>query len=620
MGLVAVLGFAMVSGGWLPLVLLLALAIGLHGRISARYSATADQQRRRFLLLSLPIVSIVFFQLMSTRLNFQTPQFIAVSGTVYILACGILEMYRVPREVRPANYHLSMITAVFVAGISAQNQTYPFFLLAYFGLAVQLLRNPYGGWWRREGIPQPSAPLWGIVLAFGLSLSVAIPARFILPGLGRALTQMYTQSLLNGALGNGIMFGNVSDLNGTLRNARSRLLVLRVSGPPTLLRAQVYQTYQSGRWQAPPVTRQNRLELKADSQGIITLPGPAPRLRHWSIAPVLDISGPLPVCPDPYQLSGLESLNLEALDSLSADAFEPYQVWGSNESQTRSPRGPSPQDPAYLQVPEELRQPLKDWAGPVAGGDPVTLLTNELLQNGVYDAEARRPPGIDPVLGFIQGGLHGHCELFASTLALSLRLQGIPTRYVAGFQMSEYNALSKNYLVRERDTHAWVEVYRNGHWLTCDPTPASQTLAAHPDGFQLEFGDQVVDWVRGIWAAFLSGLRRSHLPAWPILFGGAALLSWLGWRFRGLLSLTAAQQPDELSELLKRFEGKARQQRYQHETVLEYASRLPKAYADWLKDYARARFAGLELNSELASRLEKLPAIEKIQPPFSPVP
>lgn len=622
MGLVAVLGFAMVSGAWLPVVLLLALAIALHGRIATRYSASADQQRRRFVLLSLPVLAIVFFRLMSTRFNFQTPQFIAVSGTVYILACGVLEMYRVRREVRPANYHLSLITAIFVAGISAQNRTYPFFLLVYFLLAVLLLRHPYGGWWRREGTAQPPAPLWGIILAIFLALATAFPARYVLPSLGRALTQMYTQSLLNGGLGtSGTLFGGVSDLNGSLRNSRSRTLVMRVSGPTTLLRTQVYDTYQGGRWQAPAVTRQNRVELKADERGLITLPGPAPELRKWSIVPALDFSGPLPVCPDPYQLSGLPTLNLDVLDSISADAFEPYQVWGGLETQPRSPNRPSPQDPAYLAVPEALQPALRAWSEPLLkGGNPVSLLSNVLSQEGIYDAEARRPSGVDPVLAFLQGGLHGHCELFASTLALSLRLQGIPTRYVTGFQMNEYNPLAHQYVVRERDTHAWVEVYQNGRWLTYDPTPASQTDAAHPDGYQLEFGDQLVDWLRGSWEALLSWLRRSHMPAWPWVLGLTASLGWASWRFRGLLKGSASQRKDSLGQLLQAFERKARQQRHEHETVLEFAGRLPAVYAEWLADYARARFAGHDLAEELARRLQQLPVAEKIQPPFSPTP
>lgn len=617
MGLVAVLGFAVVSGGWLPVVLLLALAIALQPRIRGRYSASADQQRRRFLLLSLPVVLIVIFQLASSRLNFQTPQFVAVSGTVYILACAVLEMYRDPKEVRPANYHLGLIVAIFVAGITVQNWTYPFFLLAYCLLAIRLLRHPYGGWWGRQATAQPPAPLWGIALACLLSLGLALPARYVLPGVGRALTQMYSQSLLNATLGGGTLFGAFTDLNGTLRSGRSRILVARVSGPPTLLRTQAYNSYQGGRWTTPTVTRQNRLELK-EQDGFIRLPGPRPsQLRHWSIAPVVDVSGPMPVAGDTFQLRGIPTVNLDVLDSLSGDAFEPYEVWGSETLQERSPHRPPADDPAYLEVPEDLKADLRTWSTPLGGGPG--QLNQVLQQEGIYDAYARRPAGVDPVRGFLQGGLRGHCELFASTLALSLRLRGIPTRYVVGFQMNEFNALAKHYLIRERDAHAWVEVYENGSWVTYDPTPGAQTEAAHPDGNQLEFGDQVVDWLRSSWAALLAWLRRAQLPAWPLLAGLAATLGWLGWRFRKQLLgwLRPAPHHDSLGGLLESFEKRAGLPREPQETVLEYAAKLPEAYASWLQDYSRARFAGHDLRTELESRLQQLP---KIQPPFSPKP
>lgn len=611
MGLVAVLGFAMVSGGWLPVVLLLALAIALHGRIRGRYSATPGQQRRRFLLLSLPVLAIVFFQLTSSRLNFQTPQFIAVSGTVYILSCAVLEMYRTPGEARPANYHLGLITAIFVAGITVQNWTYPYFLLAYFGLAIQLLRHPYGGWWGPQPAAQGPAPFWGILLACLLGLSLAFPARYFLPNLGRALTQMYSQSLLNSTMASGALFGAFTDLNGTLRSGRSRILVARVAGPPTLLRTQAYNTYRGGRWLTPTVTRQNRLELKA-VDGLIQLPGQRPaRLRHWNVAPVVDISGPMPVATDTFQLRGLASVNLDVLDSLSGDAFEPYEVWGQEVAHERSPHRPSSHDPAYLEVPEELVADLRAWSDPI----PTDQLTHT-LQQGIYDPLARRPAGLDPVQGFLKGGLHGHCELFASTLALSLRLRGIPTRYVVGFQMNEYNPLAQHYLIRERDAHAWVEVYQQGQWVTYDPTPAAQTQAAHPDGNELEFSEQLLDWVRSTTAALLAWLRRAHLPAWPLLAGLALGLGWLGWHFRKPLRawLRPAPGADALGDLLRRFENRVRLPREPQETVLEYAARLPAEHADWLQDYARARFAGQDLLADLEQRLGQLPKI------FSPPP
>ncbi|MBK9998603.1 MAG: transglutaminase family protein [Nitrospira sp.] len=53
-----------------------------------------------------------------------------------------------------------------------------------------------------------------------------------------------------------------------------------------------------------------------------------------------------------------------------------------------------------------------------------------------------------------------------------LRATGIPARLVTGFLATEWNEFGGYYTVRQRDAHAWVEVYfpRSG-WITMDPTP-----------------------------------------------------------------------------------------------------------------------------------------------------
>jgi hypothetical protein len=69
----------------------------------------------------------------------------------------------------------------------------------------------------------------------------------------------------------------------------------------------------------------------------------------------------------------------------------------------------------------------------------------------------------------------GHCEYFATAMALMLRSQGIATRVVTGFQQGEYNETADVFVVRQRHAHAWVEVYFPGEdsWVTFDPTPAA---------------------------------------------------------------------------------------------------------------------------------------------------
>ncbi len=86
---------------------------------------------------------------------------------------------------------------------------------------------------------------------------------------------------------------------------------------------------------------------------------------------------------------------------------------------------------------------------------------------------------LDPVLDFLTNVRQGHCERYATALALMLRSVGIPARIVKGFRGVESEG-EGNYVVRRRRAHAWVEVLLahgssrapSFEWLSLDPTPA----------------------------------------------------------------------------------------------------------------------------------------------------
>ena len=86
---------------------------------------------------------------------------------------------------------------------------------------------------------------------------------------------------------------------------------------------------------------------------------------------------------------------------------------------------------------------------------------------------------LDPVEDFLVNRKAGHCEYFASALALLLRSVGIRSRVVNGFKGGDWNDLTKDLNVRQKHAHSWVEAYV-GHskspdtlplWVTLDPTP-----------------------------------------------------------------------------------------------------------------------------------------------------
>lgn len=127
----------------------------------------------------------------------------------------------------------------------------------------------------------------------------------------------------------------------------------------------------------------------------------------------------------------------------------------------------------------------------------------------------------DAVLQFLFETKSGYCELFASSLALLLRLNDIPARLVAGYHGGEYNALGDYWVVRQSMAHAWVEAYLHGQWLRLDATPAmppSEDTSPHAaparqqNIARLSQARSVLDWVSWRWQGFVVDfdLRRQR--------------------------------------------------------------------------------------------------------------
>jgi len=137
-------------------------------------------------------------------------------------------------------------------------------------------------------------------------------------------------------------------------------------------------------------------------------------------------------------------------------------------------------------------------------------------------------PKLDPVEDFLVNRKAGHCEYFASALALLLRSVDIPTRMVNGFKGGDWNGLARVLYVRQKHAHSWVEAYlgeddsheRRPVWLSLDPTPgnARDESVALVGGFRGKFR-QVTDLVRYVWVFYVVGYnseRQDRLLYQPI--------------------------------------------------------------------------------------------------------
>jgi len=81
--------------------------------------------------------------------------------------------------------------------------------------------------------------------------------------------------------------------------------------------------------------------------------------------------------------------------------------------------------------------------------------------------------GKSPVEEFIFQQRRGHCEAFATAMAVALREVGIPTRLVTGFLGAEAGLFGNTWVVRGKNAHAWVEAWCGPErgWVAFDPTP-----------------------------------------------------------------------------------------------------------------------------------------------------
>jgi transglutaminase-like putative cysteine protease len=132
----------------------------------------------------------------------------------------------------------------------------------------------------------------------------------------------------------------------------------------------------------------------------------------------------------------------------------------------------------YLQVPETLDPRIDTLANeltraqsPIEGA---ITLEQHLRENFEYTLDtAVSSQNVTPLGEFLFTTRKGHCEYFASALAIMLRLNNIPSRLVTGFSATNKNPLTGYFEVRGLDAHAWVEAYFPEYgWVSFEPTPA----------------------------------------------------------------------------------------------------------------------------------------------------
>ncbi len=390
------------------------------------------------------------------------------------------------------------------------------------------------------------------------------------------------------------------DLSGLDGMLQSDTVVLRAYGPvDDYLRGAVYDRYDRVGWIG--MAASNVLPVE-------TLTGP---LHGRSVVEVRRVSGP----------AGRYFLPLDARDLATTRGIAGVDPWGivhvgagdlgdvvwyrPGVRTALRPVEPTDND---VRVPPDVRAALAplvaSWtAGATGPGHMVEDLTKHLRTDFRYALHAPPPRRhADPVLDFVFRHRRGHCEYFASALALMCRTAGVPARVVGGYRVSERNAFGGYMVVRERNAHTWVEAWLPGHgWQTLDATPGGgESRVQNTSVFRA-----LTDFAAAVLDASLAWVSRRRpidlLAAAALAAGVLGAVRWLRARRNVVASsLVDGERPSPTYTVLTAALAHAGVHRAHGEALEHFADRIASvipgqvgaAVATAVRDYAALRYGG----------------------------
>lgn len=177
------------------------------------------------------------------------------------------------------------------------------------------------------------------------------------------------------------------------------------------------------------------------------------------------------------------------------------------------------------------------------------MLETRLRHDYGYTLELLSKPVDDPLSHFLFVRKKGHCEYFASSMAVMLRTLGIPSRVVTGFQSGVFNPMTGWQVVRASDAHSWVEAWIDGRgWTTFDPTPYDTTrsgaevltrLALFTDTLSQYWQDWIMSYDMGHQAALFTRMqnagRHFRMPDAEAIWNSWKETAAQSWRFVALV-------------------------------------------------------------------------------------
>ncbi len=297
----------------------------------------------------------------------------------------------------------------------------------------------------------------------------------------------------------------------------------------------------------------------------------------------------------------------------------------------------------YLQLPASLPQRVRDLAVTVTGSADTPLDKANAVQDFLrsseftYAQDIEGPPiDADGVDHFLFETRTGYSDYFASSMAVMLRAAGVPSRMAGGYAPGEYDRESGLSLIRDSDSHVWVQVYFPEYgWIDFEPTPEwpVPTRELRPEqvgegtgggditggGVPLEDIDELLDIDDATTLQDSLGLPTATGSRFDPLryivplavISAAVIVVWLSGQLIWFLSLLRTPPVERPYAKMTRLGALAGVKRRLHVTPIEYAAavaaRNPKIAAAAGRiggTFARSRYGGQQPGREEQNELE----------------
>lgn len=366
---------------------------------------------------------------------------------------------------------------------------------------------------------------------------------------------------------------------GTLKTSARVVLRARIDPDPQDAELDRYwvgrffDTFDGKEWSGSGVAQPPRYRVqfgkptRFNVQRIELLPGYDSRTLVGLDAPLIFDGAVALTTTGQANVSLIEVTGEEVRFSAGGNAYL-YQVASGNPSTVDALATP---DPKYLALPNALDSRITPLARQIVGGetDPLRIargLESYLRRGYRYTLEL---PGEldDPLADFLFVRKEGHCEHFATALAVLLRSLGISARVTAGFYGGQ--RVNDQYVLRAGDAHAWVQAFVPGTgWVGLDATPDGgrrhrtsvllATLTTWYERVEQLWQSRVVDysiqdqvqlvrtWVRP--PAERSTFSLSWVPKKALAAG--VVVAIVGWVIMRALSRPARQRHHPLASFL----------------------------------------------------------------------